>query len=105
METVINKISKIEAAACKIMDEANEEKRQFAQGMEQKKADFDRELENTTSQKLNQLRREKEIELKERLSNVHEQENLKILHMEEHFKNHRDAYSNALFIQLTRGDL
>ena len=49
MDTVIDKLSEIEAAAQAITDEANVRKKAFAQEMDQKTKAFDAELEQETS--------------------------------------------------------
>ena len=48
MDTVIDKLSEIEAAAQAITDEANARKKAFAQEMDQKTKAFDAELEHET---------------------------------------------------------
>ena len=55
MDTVIDKLSEIEAAAQAITDEANARKKAFAQEMDQKTKAFDAELEQETSARIRKV--------------------------------------------------
>lgn len=101
MESVIRKISEIEDAACKIMDDSNEQKRAFAQEMDQKAAAFEKELEAETVRKLDALRDEKDRKLKEHLSHMQKEARILIKQMERQYAKNHDRYVDGLFTQMT----
>ena len=70
MDTVIDKLSEIEAAAQAITDEANARKKAFAQEMDQKTKAFDAELEQETSARIRDVYKRQAHSLSEMKLNV-----------------------------------
>ena len=67
MNTVIKKISEIEDAASSVMESANMSKKAFAEKMEERIREFDQDLEASTSQGIEELRKRLKLETDRRL--------------------------------------
>lgn len=100
MDTVIRKISEIEATASSVMEDANARKKAFAREMEEKTADFDKKLDNQTSQKIKDLRAKMEIEMNSKLSKQKADADAMLLRMEKNYEDHHREYAQALFQSL-----
>lgn len=73
MSQVIAELSKIEAAAARIQNQMEEEKSQYAMAVEQKKKEFDEQLEKETEDKLAKLKVKLETEKVQELYFMREQ--------------------------------
>lgn len=100
MDTVIRKISEIEATASSVMEDANVRKKAFAREMEDKTAAFDKELDDQTSQKINELRAKMEIEMNSKLSKQKADAKALLLRMEKNYEDHHKEYARKLFQSL-----
>lgn len=100
MDTVIKKISEIENAASSVMEDANVRKKAFAGEMEEKTAAFDKELDDHTGQKINDLRAKMEIEMNSKLSKQKADAENMLSRMEKNYEDHHAEYAKALFQSL-----
>lgn len=102
MDSVIEKISEIEAAAAAIMDEANEQKKDIALKMQEKTAGFDTQLEDETKEEISRLRAAMEIEMRERLKAQQEDCKNILLAMEQKYQEHHADYVKELFKKMVK---
>lgn len=100
MDTVIKKISEIEAAAVSVMDDANARKKAFARDMEEKTRDFDRQIEAETNRSIQVLRSHKEAEMNSRLSKQKSDAEALLVRMEQNYEDHHQDYAKKLFRSL-----
>ena len=98
MDKVIKKISEIEATASSVMDDANKRKQAFAKEMEEKTAEFDRNLDAQTEKKINEL----EIEMNSKLSKQKSDAAAFLAQMQTNYDNHHRTYVQKLFEQLVK---
>lgn len=102
MDTVIEKISEIEAAAAAIMDEANDQKKEIARKMQERTAGFDSQLECETKEEIEKLRAAMEIEMKERLKKQREDCRQILKAMEKRYQEHHAQYVKELFKKMVK---
>jgi len=100
MDTVINKISEVESAASAIMDEANNQKKVFAESMNDKTMAFDRELEIETNKKLKALQAQMKTEMEARLAEQKDFVEHLLMKLEHNYEEHHNQYVERLFQQL-----
>lgn len=100
MDTVIKKISEIEAAASSVMEDANARKKAFAQEMADKTDAFDRELDAMTGQKIDDLRARMEVEMDSKLSKQKTDAEDMLERMEKNYEDHHKDYAKKLFRSL-----
>ena len=101
MDTVIKKISEIEAAAASIMDDASARKKTFAKEMEAITAAFDQQLDEETQAQLQALRADMETQMQSRLSRQKSDAEDLLRRMEQNYKDHHSEYVKRLFRSLT----
>lgn len=92
MDQVIAELSKIEASAAGIQNQAERDKEEYAKAMEQKTAEFDARLECETSERLEELRKKLEAEKKEELSAMRADILKQTAKMEEIYNNNSDKW-------------
>ncbi len=97
MDTVIDRISEIEAAAGAIMDEANVRKKEFARQMTEKTAAFDRQLEEETAGRIRKVQEAMEADMREKLSRQKAESDELLRRIEENYETHHEAYTEVLF--------
>ncbi|WP_313583491.1 ATPase [Lacrimispora sp.] len=97
MDTVIEKISEIESAAASIMNDANERKKAFAEDMEEQTAEFDAQLEEETSKKIEELQAGMEISMNNRLEKQRSDSEKVLKAMEQRYEDHHTQYVEKLF--------
>ena len=102
MDTVINKISEIEAAATAIMDDANERKKAFAREMEERTARVDAQMEAETNQRIEELRARMEIEMNERLEKQRSDSQKVLRAMEKRYEEHHTQDVEELFNKMIK---
>lgn len=100
MDTIIKKISEIEAAAVSVMDDANARKKAFAAEMEEKTAAFDRELDSQTGETIGKLRARMEVDMNSKLSKQKSDAEAMLARMEQNYKDHHETYAKDLFWSL-----
>lgn len=89
MNEVIDKLSEIEAAAVKIIDNANAKKEEASKKLERDILSFDKELDQQADAQINQMKEKMEIEIQKELNLLHSetQKDLEDL-QQEYEKNH-----------------
>ena len=97
MDTVIDKISEIEAAAGAIMEEANVRKKAFAGEMEQKTAAFDEELESETALRIRKVQESMEADMNRKLAQQKADSDALIRQIAENYEKKHETYAEALF--------
>ena len=102
MDKVIKKISEIEATASSVMDDANKRKQAFAKEMEEKTAEFDRNLDAQTEKKIHELQHQMEIEMNSKLSKQKSDAAAFLARMQTNYDNHHRTYVQKLFEQLVK---
>lgn len=102
MDTVIEKISEIEAAAAAIMDEANEQKKDVALKMQERTASYDAQLEGETKDEIDKLRAAMEIEMNQRLEAQRKDCRNILEAMEQRYEEHHVQYVEELFKKMTK---
>lgn len=101
MNTVIKRISEIEDAASTIMESANASKKAFAQEMEERTREFDRDLEEQTDQGIKEFRKRMESEMSGRQKQQKAKAEEQLQRMEQSFEECHEQYVNTLFSMLT----
>lgn len=97
MDTVIDRISEIEAAAGAIMDEANVRKKEFARQMAEKTAAFDRQMEEETAARIRRVQEAMEADMTKKLSMQKADSDELLRRIEENYETQHEAYTEALF--------
>ena len=87
MDTVINRLSEIEAAAGAIVEEANARKKAFAEEMDAKTAAFDKSMEQETARRIAEIQEKMEAEMNGLLNYIR----------------HHEEYAEALFQKMIKG--
>lgn len=102
MEAVIKKLSEIEIAAKKIMEEASAQLDVLKQQMEQKTAEFDAQVERETEEKLEKLRQSLQEQTDAALAKLKEDTKGAISSLENYYHEHHEQLSDALFQKIIR---
>lgn len=90
METVIKKLSEIEAAASRLIDSANEEKRLLDQESQKTIEEYDRMLELKTKEQLMQIQKDLELQLNQELESLRSRTDRFIADLEQYYTvNHK----------------
>ena len=97
MDTVIDKLSEIEAAAQAITDEANVRKKAFAQEMHQKTKAFDAELEQETSSRIRKGQESMEADMNRKLAQQKADSDALVRQIAENYEKKHETYAEALF--------
>ena len=97
MDTVIDKLSEIEAAAQAITDEANARKKAFAQEMDQKTKAFDAELEQETSARIRKVQESMEADMNRKQAQQKADSDALIRQIAENYEKKHETYAEALF--------
>lgn len=103
MNEIIDRISEIEAASARIIENANQKKKDFAAVMEQKTKDFDAQIEAETAEKLAALKVSLEKETQEELQTLTaETEKVRSALKGAYQKNHA-LYAKQILAELIKG--
>lgn len=97
VDNVINKLSEIEHDAASIMDAANTRKKEFADQMKKRTADFDEQLEKETAKKVADLRAKMEALMQTKLSKQKAGADDALKQMEANYEANHAVYVNKLF--------
>ena len=97
MDTVIDKLSEIEATAQAITDEANARKKAFAQEMDQKTKAFDAELEQETSARIRKVQESMEADMNRKLAQQKEDSDALVRQIAAKYEKKHETYAEALF--------
>lgn len=101
MDTVLGKLSEIEAAAKQILDNANSQKENLSKKMEQKTILFDKELEQSTARTLASMQEETAASIQEQLVKLQADAD-EVLHaLEQDYNKNHTIYANNILLKLT----
>lgn len=102
MDTVIRQLSEIETKSLAVMEEANERMKTYAREMEEKTAEFDRQLDLETESKIKDLRREKEAESNAKRSSQQARAEEILQMMDQNYEENHESYVHKLFQELIK---
>lgn len=102
METVINKLSEIEAAANRIMDDASTQKKEMAKAMEQQTRDFDAAVDKETLQNLEEIRTTLKKDMEHELSDLRKNTKKTLEDLDHVFTTRHDAIATKIYHKITR---
>ncbi|MDD3218249.1 MAG: hypothetical protein PHC41_10390 [Lachnospiraceae bacterium] len=102
METVINKLSEIETAAQKIMDQANEQKQAMSKAMDEKTHEFDASVEADTAKELDKIRTQLNSRMSEEIARLQEQTKQTLANMDKEFSQKHDEISTGIYEKIIR---
>lgn len=97
METVIKKLSEIEIAAKRIMEEANEQLTVLKQRMNEKTAAFDNQVETETDAKLDDLRKALQQKTDTALEKLKSDTKQELASLEKYYAEHHNELSDAIY--------
>jgi len=102
MEAVIKKLSEIEIAAKKIMEEASGQLDVLKHQMDQKTAQFDAQVERDTEEKLEKLRQALQEQTDAALAKLREDTKRALSSLENYYNEHHEQLSDAIFQKIIR---
>lgn len=97
METVIKKLSEIEIAAKKIMEEANAQLTVLKQQMHEKTAAFDHQVETETESKLDDLRKALQQKTDTALAKLRSDTEQELNSLHKYYAEHHNELSDAIY--------
>lgn len=101
MESVIKKISEIESAASAIVNSAEHQKEALDHEFRKKRNDFDRELEEKTMAKIQQIRDELEKTTSALLTEQSVENNDSIELLKQQYEEHHTQYAQDILKRIT----
>lgn len=101
MDQIIDKISVIEKEASALMEEASAKKKEIAEQIRQETADFDHELEQDTTRRIQVMRESLEAEMKKKLSEQQHKADRDLRRLKQHYESHQKVYIDQLFHEIT----
>ncbi|MCI5595486.1 MAG: hypothetical protein MR380_01995 [Lachnospiraceae bacterium] len=101
METITEKLSEIEKAASAIVESAEEKKHSLEQGMQEKRNQFDAELEAKTQEKLEKIRTGLQTKMNQLLKEQEEQNAKAIEILKVDFQRHHTDYAKKIMARIT----
>ena len=101
MDTVINRLSEIEAAAGAIVEEANARKKAFAEEMET--AAFDKSMEQETARRIAEIQEKMEADMNGLLAKQKAESEALLKELEDNYNRHHEEYAEALFQKMIKG--
>ena len=102
MEDIINKLTEIEAAASRIMDDVSEQKKQLALEYDQAVQDFDRAIDEETQKKTAGIREGLETQMKEKLARQESETVRTLEEMEKHYEECHTALAAEIYNRILR---
>ena len=102
MEAVIKKLSEIEIAAKKIMEEASGQLDVLKHQMDQKTDQFDAQVERDTEEKLEKLRQALQEQTDAALAKLREDTKRALSSLENYYNEHHEQLSDAIFQKIIR---
>lgn len=103
MDTVINRLSEIEAAAGAIVEEANVRKKAFAGEMDAKTAAFDKNLEQETARRIAEIQEKMEADMNGLLAKQKAESEALLKELEDNYNRRHEEYAEALFQKMIKG--
>lgn len=102
MESVITKLSEIEVAAERIMDYAQQQKKELEKEMEQRSAQFDVQVEADTAARLEVLRKELQSQMEKELADLKVKTEQTLNAMERNYDQNHEQLSDSIFQEIIR---
>lgn len=102
MDRIIASISGIENGSVKIMEDANARKSEIAAQLQHETEEFDQALEAETNERIEALRAKLEEDMKGKLQQQKDYADTSLNDLKNHYENHREAYVERLFKEMTR---
>lgn len=102
MNQVIDKLSEIEVAATRILEGAAVQKKELERQYESKTAQYDRELERVTAQKIAGIQKRLGAELEAELSRVRNEAQHVLDEMERYYLSNHEALSREICEKIIR---
>lgn len=96
MNSVIEKLAEIEAAAEAIVEHAQEQKAEVEKKLQEERDKFDHELEERTGEKVRKIRAENEEKMNKIVEEQKAKNNQAILNLEKEFEKDHTAYAEAI---------
>lgn len=103
MEAVLNKISNIETAAVSIMEQANARKKEMSQAMADKTAAYDRQMEESTNERLSRLKQELNAKTQAQLAHQQARSQEVLQAMEDDYRANHTLYAQRILDALIKG--
>jgi len=97
MELIIEQLSEIEHTAERIMQAAQEQKKEIAKEMELKTKEYDESVDKKTEKRLSELADEYKLQMEKELIELRERTRKASTKMEEVYQKHQDEMAKALF--------
>lgn len=101
MDRIIGKISVIEEESASIMEEAAAKKKEIAEQIRQETEDFDQKLEEATASRIDEMRASMEADMRKKLTEQKNRADRALRRLEQHYENHRKAYIEQMFEEMT----
>ncbi|MCD7867435.1 MAG: hypothetical protein LUF78_04585 [Clostridiales bacterium] len=100
METILSKISEIEATAEQIVAETGRRKAALSEEYEQEQKAFDRRLEQETEEQIRQIQQKLEKAKDEKLSALREETQQRCARLDSCFEKNQEKLTDQLFHQI-----
>ncbi len=100
MDTVLEKLSEIEAAASMIMESADNQIRFYSEQLEENIKKYDRQVDKTNQEKLEELKTRLSEEARKKMEKMEADTRAHLSHMEQAFAEKQDQLADAIFDQL-----
>lgn len=97
MEQILNKLSEIELTAQRIMDDSGKTRQKLSEEAEQKCKDFDRQLEEQTSRKIQQIRSRLVQEKDAQLSALRAETDATFTSLDAYYEKNHERLSEEIF--------
>lgn len=102
METVIRKLSEIEAAACRLIDSANDQKRVLDDELKQRIEAYDSSLELDTRQRLSDLQKDLQLQLDQELEALRSKTSFSLNALYSYYKQHHEQLAADICQKILR---
>ena len=102
MDTIIKRLSEIEDATAKIMEDVNLQKKEYARKMEAKTTQFDNELQEKTTVQLTELRKQLDVQMNQKLAKQKQEAQKALQTMEENYRKNHTLYVKQLMASMTQ---
>ena len=102
MQTVIQKLSEIETAATRIMDDAAAKKKQMDQKYQDDCNDFDKRLDEETAKRLDQLRKDLGTAAEHDLEDINAKTAKSLENLDREYERQHEVWAEQIFNHLIR---
>lgn len=102
MEDIISKLAEIEAAASQIMGSVSDEKKRLAMEYEASISEFDRKVEADTEAKVQNIRANLEVKMKQELESQKSETQKTLAQMEAYYEAHGKELAKEIYNKIIR---